>query len=72
MKNCWKNIGIRRLRKERSGEIMIEALLVFIPTMFVVVFLIALGFVYYQQWNVQYVADAVAEQVALSYGYDVL
>lgn len=70
MKNCWKNIGIRRLRKERSGEIMIEALLVFIPTMFVAVFLIALGFVYYQQWNVQYVADAVAEQVALSYGYD--
>lgn len=72
MKKYWKKKmgGREQLREENSGEIMIEALLVFIPTLFVIVFLISLGFVYYQQWNVQYVADAVAEQVALSYGYD--
>lgn len=72
MKKCWENkkMGIEQLQEENSGEIMIEALLVFIPTLFVIVFLIALGFIYYQKWNVQYVADAVAEQVALSYGYD--
>jgi hypothetical protein len=58
------------LKQNTGGEIMIESLLVFIPTLFVLVFLIALGLVFYQQWNVQYVADAVAENVALSYGYD--
>lgn len=72
MKNCQRSrkMGMEQLKSEISGEIMIEAVLVFIPTLFVIVFLIALGFIYYQQWNVQYVADAVAEQVALSYGYD--
>lgn len=72
MKKCWENRELKGkwLAGDNCGEIMIEALLVFIPTLFVIVFLLALGFIYYQQWNVQYVADAVAEQVALSYGYD--
>jgi hypothetical protein len=58
--------------KDTGGEIMIESVLVYIPTLFVIVFLVALGLIYYQQWNVQFVADAVAENVAMSYGYDSL
>jgi hypothetical protein len=58
--------------QDTGGEIMIESILVFIPTLFVIVFLVALGLIYYQQSNVQFVADAVAESVAMSYGYDSL
>ena len=49
--------------KNEDGEIMIESMLVLLPTMFVMVFLIALGFLMYQQWNVQFVADSIASRL---------
>lgn len=59
---------LRNCKKE-NGEIMIESMLVLLPTMFVMVFLIALGFLMYQQWNVQYVADSVASRLSVVYSY---
>ena len=44
-------------------------ILVFIPTLFVLIFMLALGFLLYQKWNVQFVADDVASKVAASYEY---
>lgn len=58
----------RKCRNE-NGEIMIESMLVLLPTMFVMVFLIALGFLLYQQWNVQFVADSVASRLSDVYSY---
>lgn len=52
-----------------NGEIMIEAILVMIPTLFVMIFLLSLGFLLYQQWNIQYIADEVASKVAVGYEY---
>ncbi len=55
--------------KSEKGEIMLESILVMIPTLFVMVFLLSLGFLLYQKWNVQFVADDVASKVAVSYEY---
>lgn len=55
--------------KNEDGEIMIESMLVLLPTMFVMVFLIALGFLMYQQWNVQFVADSIASRLSVVYSY---
>ena len=52
-----------------NGEIMIEAILVMIPTLFVMIFLLSLGFLLYQQWNILYSADEVASKVAVGYEY---
>lgn len=55
--------------KNENGEIMLESILVVIPTLFILVFLLSLGFLLYQKWNIQYLADDVAEKVALRYEY---
>lgn len=52
-----------------SGELMIESMLVMIPVLFVVVFIITLGFFFYERWNVEMTADEVAESVAVNYQY---
>ena len=48
---------LRHIRDDRSGEITIESMLVMIPTIFVLLFLISLGFLLYQHWNLQIAAD---------------
>lgn len=53
--------------KNQSGEVAIESMMVMIPTLFVMVFLIALGFNYYQQWNVRTVANDVAVKIGQTY-----
>jgi Flp pilus assembly protein TadG len=58
---CMKSLG------NKKGEIVIESMLVMIPVIFVLVFLISLGFLLYQQWNIQIVADNVATKVAQTY-----
>lgn len=53
--------------KKENGEIMLESILVMIPTLFVLIFLLSLGFLLYQKWNIQYVADDIASKVATSF-----
>lgn len=57
-------------RESENGEVMIESMLVLIPTLFVIIFLLSLGFLMYQQWNVQYIADTVANNLSVIYSYD--
>lgn len=59
----------KRVADDQTGEVMIESVLVMIPTLFVLVFLMSLGFLLYQQWNVQYVADDIANKVSITYTY---
>ena len=54
---------------DSSGEIMLESILVIIPILFVLVFLICLGFYFYQHWNIQITANETASKVAESYQY---
>jgi len=54
-------------KHKQSGELAIESMLVMIPVLFVLIFLIALGFNYYQQWNVQSTANDVAVKIAQTY-----
>ena len=54
------------IRDER-GEIVIESMLVLTTVLFVLVFLLNLGFFYYQQWNVQITANETASKVAEVY-----
>ena len=55
------------LRADEGGELMIESILVMIPTLFVLVFILCLGFFFYQQWNVQVTANETASKVAEVY-----
>ncbi len=55
-------------RRSESGELMIETMLVMIPTLFILIFLIALGFLLYQEWNIQITADDVVSKVSQTYG----
>ncbi len=55
--------------QSEKGAVIIEGVLVMIPTLFVLVFLLSLGFLLYQQWNVQYVADDVAAKISAVYQY---
>lgn len=57
------------MAKSEKGEIMIESMLTLIPTLFVLIFLIGLGFLLYQHWNIQYTADDIANKVATSFSY---
>lgn len=58
-----------RLWEMERGEMMIESMLVLIPILFVLVFLLSLGFFFYQHWNIQITANEVATKVAESYPY---
>lgn len=58
----------KKVRAE-DGEVIIESMIVSVVTMFVLIFLISLGFLFYQQWNVQYIADDIAGKAAVSYCY---
>ena len=58
-----------RKMNENKGEVMLESILVLIPTLFVMIFLLSLGFLLYQKWNVQFVADDIASKVAVSFEY---
>lgn len=58
----------QKFKNNRGGEITLETMLVMIPTIFVLVFLLGLGFLLYQHWDVQIVADDVATKIAGTYG----
>ena len=49
---------------------MIEAMIVVLVVMTIFVFFLSLLFLYYERWNVQYIADDVASKVADAYKYN--
>ena len=58
---------INKFIKQDKGEITIESMLVIIPTIFVMLFLLSLGFLLYQQWNLQVATDDAANKIAGSF-----
>lgn len=62
-------MSMKKKIHSESGELAIESMLVMIPTLFVLVFLIAIGFVYYQQYDVQVTAADTANKIAQTYSF---
>lgn len=58
---------LQKLRSDRSGEITIETMLVMFPVIFVLIFLLSLGFLLYQHWNMQIAVDDTVGKIAGSY-----
>ena len=54
-------------KKNESGEIMLEAVFCIIVTLFVVMFLLGIGFVLYQHTVVSIVNNEVAEEISHTY-----
>lgn len=54
-------------KKNESGAIAVESMLVLITVLFILVFLMNLGFFFYQRWNVQITANDTASKVAEVY-----
>jgi hypothetical protein len=55
------------LKNDKSGELTIEAMAVTIPTIFVMIFLLSLGFLLYQHWNMQIAVDNTTSKIAGTY-----
>lgn len=64
------NAEEKRVKKKgEKGVIVIESMMVLILVLFVLVFLINLGFFFYQRWNVKITANEAAAKVASVYPY---
>ena len=55
--------------KNEKGEIMLEALIVYSVTIFLLFFILALFCVFYQIWNIQTIANETASRIAQVYRY---
>jgi hypothetical protein len=60
---------LKKLKKEHSGEIMIESCIIILITIFLLIAILSLGFAYYQQAMIKTVANETAEMVAANYKY---
>lgn len=58
---------MKQMKRDEQGEIMLESMLALLVTLFVLFFLISLGFLYYQQWMVQTAAEDAANKIAETY-----
>lgn len=62
---------LRKYRDNRcSGEIMIEALIVYPVIIGMLFFVIALFSIYYQHWHYNIIADEIAMRIAQTYKYE--
>ena len=59
----WINNGI----KNENGEVMLEALIVYSVTIFLLFFILAIFSVLFQRWNIQTIANESATRVAQTY-----
>lgn len=66
MKMRWKE---NALRLREDGMEAIEGLLVITLMLFVLFYIWSFGFLMYQNWAVQYVANDTASRIAQTYGY---
>ncbi len=61
MKVFWKG--------DSSGMMVVEAMIILLITITVLVFLMGIGFLFYQQWNVYLIANDAATRIAQNYPY---
>ena len=53
--------------KQESGEVMLEGMIVMVISMLMLVWILAVGFLYYQKYTVKITTNDVAEKIALTY-----
>lgn len=58
---------LKRFRKNQNGELMLEALIVYSITVFLLFFILAIFSVLFQRWNIQTIANESAVKVAQTY-----
>ena len=56
-----------RLDKNENGEVMLEGMLVMIITMFMLIWILAVGFIYYQRYITNIVVNDAAVKIASTY-----
>ena len=60
---------IQEIKKEANGTIMLEALIVYMVTVFLLFFVLALFCIFYQLWNMQTIANETAARIAQTYKF---
>lgn len=58
---------MRRTNRKESGAIMLEGMIVIIITMLMLVWILGVGFLYYQKYTVRIVTNDVAKKLASTY-----
>lgn len=58
---------MRKYTKKESGEVMIEATIVMVVTLLMLVWILGVGFLYYQKYVVRIATNDVANKIAASY-----
>ena len=59
----------RRFIRDESGSLMLDGMIAMLITIMLLVFLMSLGFLFYQQWMVSNIANDTATRIAQSYVY---
>lgn len=55
--------------RSEKGEIMLEAMIVYIITLFLLFFILAIFSILYQRWNLQTIADETVARMAQTYRF---
>lgn len=58
---------MKRIIKKESGEVMLEGMIVMVITMLMMVWILGVGFLYYQKYTVRIVSNDVAKKIAATY-----
>lgn len=59
--------GKKYFEKNEKGEIMLEGMIVIIITLFILIWILAVGFIYYQRYITNIVANDTAVKIASTY-----
>lgn len=59
--------GKKIINKNECGEVMLEGMIVMIITMFILIWILAVGFIYYQRYITNIVANDTAVKIASTY-----
>lgn len=58
---------MKKYVKNESGALMLEGMIVFILTVFVLIWILGIGFLYYQKYTVRIITNDAAEKIANTY-----
>lgn len=58
---------MKKRRTTESGEVMIEGMIVIVITMLMLIWILGIGFIYYQKYVVRIATNDVAKKIAMTY-----
>lgn len=56
-----------KVKREESGEVMLEGMIVLVITIIMLIWILAVGFIYYQKYTVRILANDVSKKIAATY-----